>query len=57
MQVGTSVGAPSHGERVGVFAVAVGLTGGEKSPVNAAVAVVKCGRLGMTGGVTLSVSG
>ena len=40
MQVGTSVGAPSHGERVGVFAVAV----------------VKRGRSGMTGGVALSVT-
>ena len=46
MQVGTSVGAPSHGERVGVFAVAVGLTGGEKSSVSAVVAVVKAGGRG-----------
>ena len=56
MQVGTSVGAPSHGERVGVFAVAVGLTGGEKLPVSAVVAVVKRGRSGITSGVKVSVT-
>ena len=46
MQVGTSVGAPSLGERVGVFAVAVGLTGGEKSPVSDVVDVVSAGGRG-----------
>ena len=35
MQVVTSVGAPSPGEHVGAFAVAVDLTDGEKSPVSA----------------------
>ena len=46
MQVGTSVGAPSHGERVGVFAVAVGLTVGEMSSVSAVAVVVKAGGRG-----------
>ena len=41
MQVGTSVGAPSLGERFGTLAVAVGLTVGELSPVSARVAGVK----------------
>ena len=39
MQVGTSVGAPSLGERVGVFTVTIGLTSGEKSSVSTVVAV------------------
>ena len=43
MQVETSVGAPSYGEHVGAFAVAVDPTGGEKSPVRAIVAVVSAG--------------
>ena len=42
----TSVGAPSRGEHVGAFAVAVDLTGDEKSPVKAAVAVVSAGGRG-----------
>ena len=46
MQVVTSVGAPSRGEHVSVFAVAVDLTGGEKSPVKAAVAGVSAGGQG-----------
>ena len=50
------IDAPSHGDRVGVFAVAVGLTGGEITSVSAVVAVVKRGRLKMTCGVTLSVT-
>ena len=43
MQVGTSVDAPSFGERFGNLAVAVGLTVGEFSSVNARVAEVKAG--------------
>ena len=35
MQVETSVGAPSYGEHVGAFAVAVDLTDGKKLPVSA----------------------
>ena len=42
----TSVGEPSRGEHVGVFTVTVGLIGGEKSPVKAAVAVVSAGGRG-----------
>ena len=34
MQVVTLVGAPSHDEHVGAFAVAVDLTGGKKSLVS-----------------------
>ena len=49
----TSVGAPSRGEHVGAFAVAVELTGGEKSPVSARS---QRGMTVMTGGVTLSVT-
>ena len=50
------IDAPSHGERVGIFAVAVGLTGGEIMSVSTVVAIVKRGRLKMTCGVTLSVT-
>ena len=50
------IDAPSHGERVGIFAVAVGLTVGEEASVNAVVAVVKRRRLKMTGGDGLSVT-
>ena len=41
MQVGTSVGAPSLGERFGTLAVAVGLTVGELASVSAVVVAVK----------------
>ena len=50
------IDAPSHGERVGIFAVAVGLTGGEITSVSAVTVIVKRGRLKMTCGVTLSVT-
>ena len=50
------IDAPCLGERVGVFAVAVGLTVGEEASVSAVVAIVKHGRLKMTCGVTLSVT-
>jgi len=50
------IDAPSHGERVGIFAVAIGLTGGEITPVSAVITVVKRERLKMTCGVTLSVT-
>ena len=43
MQVGTSVDAPSFGERFGNLAVAVGLTVGELSSVSAVAVVVKAG--------------
>ena len=43
MQVGTSVGAPSLGERFGTLAVAVGLTVGEFSSVSVVAVVVKAG--------------
>ena len=43
MQVESSVGAPSLGERFGTLAVAVGLTVGEFSSVSARVAGVKAG--------------
>jgi len=56
MQVVTSVGAPSRDEHVGAFAVAVDLTDGEKSLVSARSRRSQCGRTGMTGGVTLSVT-
>ena len=46
VQVGTSVGAPSLGERVGVFAIAGNLIVGEISSVSAVVAVVKAGGRG-----------
>ena len=47
--------APSHGERVGVFVVAVGLTVGAKASVSAVIAIVKRQRWKMTGGDGLSV--
>ena len=50
------IDAPSHGERVGVFAIAVGLTVDEEALVSAVIAVVKCRRLKMTGGDGLSVT-
>ena len=40
MQYVTPVDAPCRGDHSGTFAIAVGLTGGEKSPINAVVAVV-----------------
>ena len=43
MQVETSVGAPSLGERFGTLAVAVGLTIGEFSSVSAVAVMVKAG--------------
>ena len=51
------IDAPCGSDRVSTLVVTGDLVGGEKSPVNAAVAVVKRGRLGMTGGTPLSVSG
>ena len=50
------IDAPSLGERVGIFAVAIGLTIGEEASISAIVAVVKRRRLKMTCGVTLSVT-
>ena len=47
------IDAPSHGERVGVFVVAVGLTIDEEASVSV---VVKHQRLKMTGGDGLSVT-
>ena len=56
MQVGTSIGAPSLGERFGTLAVAVGLTVDEFSSVSAVVTMVKRGRSKMTGGTRVSVT-
>ena len=50
------IDAPSHGERVGIFAVAVDLVVGEKASVSVVVAVVKRRRLKMTCGVGFSVT-
>ena len=56
MQLSRSVGAPSRGEHVGTIAIAGELAVGEFTPVRAVAAVVKRGRLGMTGGDGLSVT-
>jgi len=40
MQSVAPVDAPCRGDHSGTFAIVVGLTGGEKSPVSAVVAVV-----------------
>ena len=46
MQVETSVGAPSYGEHVGAFAVAVDFAVGEKSLVSARITMVSVGGRG-----------
>ena len=51
-----SIDAPSLGDRFGTLAIAVGLAVGEISSVSAVAGVVKRARLGMTGGVGLSVT-
>ena len=56
MQVVTSVGAPSRDEHVGAFAVAIDLTGGKESLVSVRRRRGQRERLGMTGGVALSVT-
>ena len=56
MQLSRSVGAPSRGEHVGTIAIAGELAVGEFTPVSVVVVVVNVRRLGMTGGVTLSVT-
>ena len=50
------IDAPSLGECVGTLAVAVGLTVDEFTSVSVVAVVVKRARLGMTGGVGLSVT-
>ena len=56
MLIGTSIDAPSLGDHFGTLAVAVGLTVDEFTPVSAVAFVVKRARLGMIGGVGLSVT-
>ena len=56
MLIGTSIDAPSLGDRFGTLAVAVGLTVDEFTSVSTIAAVVKRARLGMTGGVGLSAT-
>ena len=51
-----SVGAHSLSERVGAFVLAGDLAVGKISPVSVVVAMVKRGRLGMTGGIRVSVT-
>ena len=46
MQLVLALDVPCLGDHVGTLAVAVGLTGGEKSPVSAIVAVVSEGGTG-----------
>ena len=56
MLIGTSIDAPSLGDYFGTLAVAVGLTVDEFTPISAVAVVVRRARLGMTGGVGLSVT-
>ena len=56
MQLVLLLDVPCLGDHVGTLAVAVDLTGGEKSPIRAAVPVVSCGSTVLTSGVTLSVA-
>ena len=56
MLIGTSIDAPSLGDHFGTLAIAVGLTVDEFTPVSAVTITVKRMRLGMTGGVGLSVT-
>ena len=51
-----SVGAHSLSERVGAFVLAGDLAVGKISPVSVVVAMVKRGRLGMTGGTRVLVT-
>jgi len=51
-----SVGAHSLSERVGAFVLAGDLAVGKISPISVVVAMVKRGRLGMTGGTRVSVT-
>ena len=56
MLIGTSIDAPRLGDHFGTLAVAGDLTVGEKSSVSAIAIMVNRARLGMTGGVGLSVT-
>ena len=56
MLIGTSIDAPSLGDHFDTLAVAVGLTVDEFTSVSAVAGMVKRARLGMTGGVGLSVT-
>ena len=56
MLIGTSIDAPSLGDHFCTLAVAVGLTVHVFTSVSAVTVVVKRARLGMTGGVGLSVT-
>jgi len=46
VQLVPPIGAPRSGDHIGTLAIAVDLTGGEKSPVKAAVAGVSAGGQG-----------